>query len=98
MKNVLLAETLGKLYRKLGQKRFLMKVKLLIKIVNYLQSIGGQHTLEDFANAKGEFVSPINTDYRGKTVFQLPPNTQGIISLIILKIFRTFSIIKIKIQ
>ena len=38
------------------------------------------------ANAKGEFVSPINTNYRGKTVFQLPPNTQGIISLIILKI------------
>ena len=94
MKNVLLAETL-KTISKLGSKGF-YEGEIANKMVSYLKSIGGQHTLEDFANAKGEFVSPINTDYRGKTVFQLPPNTQGIISLIILKILEHFQLSKLK--
>ena len=90
MKNTLLAETLKKI-SKLGRKGF-YEGEIANNIVNYLQSIGGYHTLEDFAKAKGKFVSPINTDYRGKTVFQLPPNTQGIISLIILKILEHFKL------
>ncbi len=94
MKNVLLAETLKKI-SKLGRTGF-YEGDIANKMVSYLKSIGGQHTFEDFANTKGEFVSPINTDYRGKTVFQLPPNTQGIISLLILKILEHFKLSKLK--
>tara|TARA_Y100001970_G_scaffold293893_1_gene444354 strand:- start:3205 stop:4788 length:1584 start_codon:yes stop_codon:yes gene_type:complete len=94
MKNTFLAKTL-KTISKLGRKGF-YEGEISTKIVSYLRSKGGHHTLEDFASAKGEFVSPINTNYREKTVFQLPPNTQGIISLIILKILEHFKLSKLK--
>ena len=94
MKNIELAKTL-KIISKNGRKGF-YEGEVANKIVDYLQSIGGHHELEDFYKTNGEFVSPINTDYRGKTVFQLPPNTQGIISLIILKILEHFKLSKLK--
>ncbi len=53
-------------------------------IVSYLQSLGGLHTLDDFKNAKGEYVTPISTNYKGYDVFECPPNGQGIIALLLL--------------
>lgn len=55
-------------------------------IVEYLRGQGGLHTLDDFARAAGEYVDPICTDYRGHTVWECPPNGQGIIALLILNI------------
>lgn len=53
-------------------------------MVNELQSRGGLHTLDDFLNAKGEYVNPIHTDYRGYRVHECPPNGQGIIALLMM--------------
>lgn len=53
-------------------------------IVSYLQSLGGLHTLEDFASAGGEYVTPIATEFRGNRVYQCPPNGQGIVALMLL--------------
>ena len=55
-------------------------------IVSFLQSKGGLHTMEDFANARGEYVNPISTNFRGYDVYQCPPNGQGVIALQLLNI------------
>lgn len=59
-------------------------------IVEKLQGLGGCHTLADYAAAKGEFVTPVTTDFRGYTVHECPPNGQGIIALMILNILSGF--------
>ncbi len=57
-------------------------------IVEYLQSKGGLHSLEDFAAVKGDYVTPISTEYRGHTVYQCPPNGQGVIALMLLNMMK----------
>jgi len=59
-------------------------------IVSYLQSLGGLHTLEDFASTRGDFVTAIKTDYRGYDVYECPPNGQGVIALLLLNIIKGF--------
>ena len=55
-------------------------------IVATLRAKGGLHTEDDFARGRtvAEFVDPISLDYRGRTIWQCPPNGQGIITLMIL--------------
>ena len=55
-------------------------------IVSYLQGKGGLHTMEDFANMRGEYVTPITSNFRGYDVYQCPPNGQGVIALMLLNI------------
>ncbi len=55
-------------------------------IVGHLQSLGGCHTLDDFAKAAGQYVDPIKTSYKGYEVHECPPNGQGIAALLLLNI------------
>ena len=59
-------------------------------MVKFLQAQGGTHTLEDFADFQPEWVEPISTTYRGWTVYELPPNGQGIAALSMLNIMEQF--------
>jgi len=56
------------------------------RICAYLGQRGGLLTPDDFAANAPTPVEPITTPYRGRTVCQLPPNTQGFVALEILGI------------
>ncbi len=64
--------------------------KLTEAMVKFLQSQGGTHTVEDFADFQPEWVDPIGTTYRGWTIYELPPNGQGIAALSMLNIMENF--------
>jgi gamma-glutamyltranspeptidase/glutathione hydrolase len=55
-------------------------------ILRTLRVMGGTMAAEDLASYAAEWVEPIATDYRGWTVFELPPNGQGMAALEMLNI------------
>ncbi|MFD0936485.1 gamma-glutamyltransferase family protein, partial [Methylobacterium trifolii] len=55
-------------------------------IVARLRELGGLHTLEDFAQAAPEIVTPIATRYRGYDVYECPPAGQGLAALMMLNV------------
>src|ERR1700691_2238154 len=59
-------------------------------MVKFLNAHGGVHTLEDFRDFQPEWVEPVSTTYRGWTVYELPPNGQGIAALSMLNIMEHF--------
>jgi gamma-glutamyltranspeptidase / glutathione hydrolase len=53
---------------------------------------GGAFTAKDFADFSSEWVEPISTTYRGWTVYEMPPNVQGIGALEMLNIMEQFDL------
>ncbi|MGH7653984.1 MAG: gamma-glutamyltransferase family protein, partial [Gemmatimonadaceae bacterium] len=60
------------------------------KILATSASHGGTMTAADLAGFSGEWVDPISTTYHGWTVYELPPNSQGIAALEMLNIMENF--------
>lgn len=87
-KNPFLANTY-KTIAKNGRDGF-YKGEVAKTIVDFLQSQGGKHTLEDFASHESEWVRPVSTNYRGYDVWELPPNGQGIAALQMLNIIEGY--------
>ncbi len=59
-------------------------------IVAFAQSKGNPMTATDLLEFQPEWVTPIQTTYRGWTVSELPPNTQGVAALMMLGIMQQF--------
>ena len=53
---------------------------------------GGTLTAQDFSDYSSEWVEPISTTYRGWSVYELPPNVQGIGALEMLNIMENFDL------
>jgi gamma-glutamyltranspeptidase/glutathione hydrolase len=60
------------------------------KILATSKQHGGTMTAADLATFESEWVDPISTTYRGWTVYELPPNGQGIAALEMLNIMESF--------
>ena len=65
--------------------------ELAKKIVATSKEAGGFFADEDLATYQPEWVTPININYRGYNVWELPPNGQGIVALSALNILKEFS-------
>ncbi len=61
-------------------------------IVDSLRANGGCHTLEDFANTKCNYVTPLSTQYHGHTLTELPPNGHGAAALLMANIMSNFDL------
>jgi gamma-glutamyltranspeptidase / glutathione hydrolase len=61
-------------------------------IVALSTGLGGTMTPEDLADYSSEWVELISTTYHGWTVYELPPNGQGIAALEMLNIMENFSL------
>ena len=83
---------LGKTLRAIaeGGRDAFYKGDIAEDMVSYLQGIGGVHTMDDFADAVGEYVETIRTDYRGYTLHEIPPNGHGMVALEMLNILDGF--------
>ena len=61
-------------------------------MVATLRARGSFLTLDDFAQHRGEVVTPVSSNYRGLDVFELPPNTQGLTALMMLNVLEGFEL------
>ncbi|MCE4063248.1 gamma-glutamyltransferase family protein [Pandoraea sputorum] len=62
------------------------------RIVAWSSEHGGAMTTDDLRNYRADWVKPIEKDYRGYTVHEIPPNGQGIAALIALGILDKFDV------
>lgn len=60
------------------------------KLVAFSKEQGGTLTEADLSEFQPEWVDPISTTYHGWTIFELPPNGQGIAALSMLNIMEQF--------
>jgi gamma-glutamyltranspeptidase/glutathione hydrolase len=73
-----------------GGRDAFYKGEIASRIVTTSATLGGTMSLEDLADFSAEWVEPISTTYRGWTVYEIPPNGQGIAALEMLNIMETF--------
>lgn len=60
------------------------------EIVRFVGAEGGLLTRDDFADHRGDWVEPIVGSYRGHSVYQLPPNSQGFVGIMALQALENF--------
>jgi gamma-glutamyltranspeptidase / glutathione hydrolase len=85
-----LARTLRTLAK--GGREAFYRGEIAKAIVDYCQKNGGFLSMEDLGAQKAEWVEPISTTYRGHTLYELPPNGQGLTALVLLNILEQFDI------
>jgi gamma-glutamyltranspeptidase / glutathione hydrolase len=66
------------------------KGEIAAKMLDSMKRHNGPMTAQDLAEFSGEWVEPISTTYRDWTVYELPPNVQGLAALEMLNIMETF--------
>jgi gamma-glutamyltranspeptidase/glutathione hydrolase len=66
------------------------KGEIANKILESMKHHGGVMTAQDLAEYSSAWVEPISTTYRDWTVFELPPNGQGLAALEMLNIMEKF--------
>lgn len=81
-----LADTLALLAEE-GRSAF-YSGKIAQTIDAYMKRIGGDLRLADLEAHRGEWVTPLGVNYKGHTLYELPPNGQGLAALMMLSILK----------
>ena len=95
--------TLGQKFRAPGQADVLRRVALdgragfyegevAQDMVNSLNAAGGCHTLDDFANVRSDYATPVSGTYKDIELVEHPPNGQGATAILMLNILKHFDI------
>jgi gamma-glutamyltranspeptidase/glutathione hydrolase len=88
--SVLHAKTLRAIAQSGGESFY--KGEIAQQIANFGADTGGILTTADLAAHQADWVEPISTNYRNLTVWEIPPNTQGIAALMALDILEGFDL------
>ena len=82
----------GKTLRDIGETNAesFYRGSLAETISDFSRKTGGYLSEEDLASYKPEWVEPININYRGYDVWEIPPNGHGIVALMALNILKGF--------
>ncbi|CAG8568107.1 2616_t:CDS:10 [Ambispora gerdemannii] len=82
---------LARTFRELAQhgKDGFYKGRIAQAVVDLIKDKGGVMTLDDLASHTSTFVNPISIEYRDLTVYECPPNGQGITALLALGILQS---------
>jgi gamma-glutamyltranspeptidase / glutathione hydrolase len=83
-----LADALAQIAK--GGRDAFYKGALAKRILDTSARLGGTMVADDLADFAVEWIDPISTDYRGWTVYEMPPNEQGIAALMMLNIMSSF--------
>jgi gamma-glutamyltranspeptidase / glutathione hydrolase len=73
-----------------GGRDVFYKGALAKRILDTSTKFGGTMAADDLADFEPEWIDPISSDYRGWTVYEMPPNEQGIAALMMLNIMSSF--------
>jgi gamma-glutamyltranspeptidase/glutathione hydrolase len=73
-----------------GGRDAFYKGSIAKRILGTSARFGGAMAADDLAEFAPEWVDPVSTDYRGWTVYEMPPNEQGIAALMMLNIVSGF--------
>ena len=84
------AKTLRSIAQSQGESFY--RGELADAIAQFAEQTGGFIDRTDLANHRATWVEPISTNYRGVTVWETPPNTHGIATLIALNILEGFDL------
>src|SRR5262249_36332944 len=87
-RNPELAESLEEIAR--PGRDALYKGGIATKILDAMKKHNGTMVAQDLAEYSAEFVEPVSTTYRDWTVYEIPPNGQGMAALEMLNIMETF--------
>jgi len=75
-----------------GSRKAFYEGEIAEKIVGDLRKNGGFLTEQDFERHHSTWGEPLKTNYRGYTVYQTPPNTQGMALLMALNIMEGYDV------
>ncbi|MDX1391067.1 MAG: gamma-glutamyltransferase, partial [Rheinheimera sp.] len=89
-KNPALANTLKQLAK--GGRDAFYKGDIAVQIDRFMRANGGYLRFADFANHRSDWVEPVGVEYKGYTLWELPPNSQGIAALQMLQILKNFDL------
>ncbi len=84
------AETLEAIAESEGEAFY--RGDLAERIVAFARATGGTLSEEDLAGHAPLWVEPLSVGYRGARVYELPPNGQGVVALLALKVLEAFDL------